>query len=134
MTFSDRIKTAMQAKGWNPKPSDLMRQWNEKYPKHEISRTTANEWMGAKKPKITPKNLFMLADLLDVNARWFALMGNADRDSMTKPKFLDPDLRRVTDAYDALLPGFREDLVKEANRLLARQDEASKAHPFKSKH
>lgn len=133
--FNQRIKIAMQVRQIYPQtPAELQRRWIAKYgKKHPVSRQTFYDWFKSEKPKIAIPSLYALADLLDVNARWLALMPHPELGQMTKPIFLTPDIKMLTDAYLALGPTGRDELIKQANRLLAIQGETSSAHPFKAK-
>lgn len=49
---------------------------------------------------------------------------------MTKPFVPDPDIKIVIDAYQALEPDLRDELTREANKLLRLQGRTSKAKPY----
>lgn len=140
-SFKGRIRAAMSRHGWttNREGRDvavlvLMAKWAEFYKgKPSVrtpSRPTFYDWMKHKEPKISPKNLFLLSDVLNVNARWLAL----NEGSMAKPIFAEMEAQELFDAWDNLGPAAREELVKEAQKLLRVQGKPTPASPFKTPH
>lgn len=111
----------------------LQKRWKEHFRGKGIKtpdRQVFYQWLSADKPRITPENLFHLCDCLDVNVRWLVFNEGA----MTKPFFPDPELKRLLDAWGAMkTSAAREELLKEASRILAIQGEPSSAYPFKTK-
>jgi hypothetical protein len=138
-SFKGRIRAAMSRHGW-PTARDgrdiavlvLRDQW-EKYFKSKPSvvtpsRPTFYDWLKHKDPKISPRNLFLLSDVLNVNARWLAL----NEGSMAKPIMAEMEAQELFDAWDNLGPAAREELIKEAQKLLRVQGTATPASPFKT--
>jgi hypothetical protein len=136
-TFYGRIRAAMARHGW-PTTRDgrdiavvvLRSKWIEHYKKQPKvstpSRPTFYDWLEHKDPKISIRNLFLLSDLLDVNARWLAM----NEGSMAKPLMPDMDAQPLFDAWNHLNAAAREELIKEANKLLRVQGVPSAANPF----
>ena len=132
MSFQARIRAAMARKSWVAEPTVLLDKWEEKYGTAATpSRQTFYSWFKATPPKIEPRKLFKLGELLDVNPAWLAL----ESDHMAKPFTPGQDLQEFLDAYRHLGPKGREALVREASnearKLLDVQDEASVAKPYK---
>jgi hypothetical protein len=139
VSFSGRIRAAMTRCSWPTKRDGrdiavlvLRSKWAEffkgKANAKTPSRPTFYDWLRHKEPKISPKNLFLLSDLLNVNARWLAL----NQGSMSKPITPDMEIQTVVDAWNNLSPAAREELVKEAEKLLRVQGTTSAASPFKT--
>ena len=134
MPFNERIKTAMTMRGLDPTPAALQKAWKAHFgAKHPVSRQVFYDWFKAKTPKISPANLFCLSDILNVNSRWLCGWQHPVFGRVDKPFHADEDMKRLLDAYEALRPGFKEELIQQANKLLALQNEASAAYPFKPK-
>jgi hypothetical protein len=137
MSFKGRIRAAMTRQGW-PTSRDgrdiavvvLRTRWKEHFKGIKDvtlpSRPTFYDWLGSDKPKISPRNLFLLSDLLNVNARWLATKDKG----MSKPIYPDDEIQPLIDAWGALNPAAREELVREANKLLRVQGVPSAANPF----
>ena len=140
MTFAGRIRDSMIRKGWpvarDGKPIAvivLRTKWQEFFRgRREApvpSRPTFYEWLSATKARISPKNLFLLSDLLDVNARWLDL----NQGSMSKPISPDDEIQALVDAWKHLSPTGREELLKDATKYLRVQGVTSPAYPFNRK-
>ena len=120
----------MQIKLWEPTPGELARRWKLKHGEALTpTRQTFYVWFKQSTAKITPDNLFLLADLLDVNARWLVFYTAQNRDHMGKPLFPTPEMRRLLDSYAALGEAGREVLIEEATKLLRVQG-PSAANPY----
>jgi hypothetical protein len=139
VSFNGRIRAAMARRSWptNRDGKDiavvvLRTKWIEFFRSRKDvktpSRPTFYDWFKHSKPKISPRNLFLLSDLLDVNARWLALNDS----SMAKPIIPDMEIQSLIDAWNNLSPVAREELIQEANKLLRVQGTPSKAQPFKT--
>lgn len=134
LKFNARIKVAMTSIGLEPTPAALHKAWLAKYGKtHAIARQSFYDWLKSEKPKISITHLYGLSDLLSVNARWLSCQDHDVFGQMGKPMFVTPELRRLTDAFHALGPTGREELIRSANRLLAIQGESSSAYPLTTK-
>lgn len=138
VSFHGRIRAAMARHGWptNREGKDiavvvLRSKWAEFFKGRSDAKTpsrpTFYDWMKHRDPKISPKNLFLLSDLLNVNARWLAL----NTGSMAKPITQDMEIQRLVDAWLSLSPTAREELIKEADKLLRVQG-TSVASPFRT--
>jgi hypothetical protein len=140
-SFKGRIRAAMTRRGWTTSRDGrdiavlvLMAKWAEFYKgKSSVrtpSRPTFYDWLKHKEPKIAPRNLFLLSDVLNVNARWLAL----NEGSMAKPIMAEMEAQELFDAWDNLGPAAREELIKEAQKLLRVQGTPTPASPFKTPH
>jgi hypothetical protein len=137
MSFKGRIRAAMTRQGW-PTSRDgrdiavvvLRTKWKDYFKGAKDAPTPSRpafyDWLGSDKPRISPKNLFLLSDLLNVNARWLATRERG----MSKPIYPDDEIQPLIDAWGALNPAAREELVREANKLLRVQGVPSAANPF----
>ena len=126
----------MTRQGWPPNRDGkdiaalvLMDRWEKHFKGRKISvpsRPTFYDWTKHKDPKISPRNLFWLSDLLEVNARWLGF----NEGSMAKPMEADEELQPLLDAWRHLKGPARAKLVREANDLLQVQGITSPAFPF----
>lgn len=137
MSFSGRIRDAMTRRGW-PTHRDgkdiavvvLRTRWKEFFkgrPEIKIpSRPTFYDWLASREPKISIRNLYLLSDLLNVNARWLSIKEG----SIAKPIFPTDEIQPLIDAWNNLSSEARDELIKEANRFLRIQGTTSPAYPF----
>ena len=126
--FNERIKAGMDARWSNHETTFLIKKWGEVYgERRSPSRQAFYDWMKATSPKIDISNLYLLSDLLEVNARWLAL---GPPTPITKPFVPDDKIKVLIDAYKALQPDLQDELIKEAHKLLRLQAHISRAKPF----
>lgn len=139
MTFAGRIRDAMTTRGWptqrdgkNIAPVVLRTKWKEFFKGRKDaplpSRPTFYDWLDSKESRISIKNLYLLSDLLNVNARWLAIREG----SMAKPIFPTDEIQPLIDAWNHLGEAARDELIKEANKLLRVQGTTSPAYPFQT--
>lgn len=95
-TFAARLKTAMTARGLKS-PVDLSYLlWDS-----NKGRYTTELWMTGKRSKLTPELAYLVADKLEVNARWLIL---GPPNTPERPIYLTPDEVGLLDVYRALGP------------------------------
>lgn len=90
-TFRGRLRGAMRAAGIL-KQTDLAA-------KMDLPRQTINKWLNGETKNMTHENLFRLADVLKVNAKWLTLGGDF---SPVQPKHLRPDETAVLSVFHQL--------------------------------
>lgn len=136
MSFSGRIRAAMTRKSWPVRREGkdiavvvLRTRWRETYKGRPApSRPTFYDWLKSREAKISIRNLYLLADLLDVSPRWLSI----HEGSMAKLISPDDEIQPLFDAWQHLNPNARDELIKEANKLLRVQGTTSPAYPFQT--
>lgn len=121
MTLAGRIKIGMAAKGIK-NPTELAKRL-------KMRRQTVHKWLSGDVEKLDAASLFLLADELELSARWLAT-----RDGQPQPKrTISPDDQRVIDLYNGLKPEARAAWVQTGDTMLKLTGETSKNQPFKTK-
>ena len=137
LAFKGRIRAAMTRKGW-PTSRDgrdiavvvLRTKWREYFKERKAIRTpsrpTFYDWLAHQEAKISPKNLFLLSDVLDVSARWLGL----NEGPVQKPFFQEDEIQILLDAWPHLNDAARDELRKEVQKLLRIQGVRGPVNPF----
>ena len=91
----------------------------------EMDRQTAHRWIqGAN--QLSPVNLFLCADALNVSARWLATGVGA----VTREEALTPDESGVLAIFRNLPLKAREKWIRDGNELVELLSDRSAANPF----
>lgn len=91
----------------------------------EMDRQTAHRWMIGIN-NISPANLFVCADALNVSARWLATGVGA----ITKEEALTPDDAAALAIFRTLPAKAREKWIRDGNELVELLSDRSAANPF----
>lgn len=117
LTVEGRLGIAMDMKGLKG-PTALGRAL-------EMDRQTAHRWMtGAN--QLSPQNLFVCADALNVSARWLATGVGA----ITREEALTPDESAALAIFRTLPAKAREKWIRDGNELVEMLSDRSAANPY----
>jgi transcriptional regulator with XRE-family HTH domain len=90
-------------------PADLAR-------KLKVKPQTAYKWWAGQTQNISAQDIFLIADRLEVSARWLAGQDVSPDQRLS----LTPDLARALDVYNALPPQWQEYWISQGNDILNR--------------
>lgn len=95
--------------------------------KLKIDRQLVNKWVHGQVGRLTPKNLFALADVLNVDARWLAF---GPPESPLKGRRLTIEDNEILEIAAALKPKTRDAWVSSGREWVRLTAEASVSNPF----
>lgn len=116
-TLAQRLKTARKAAGLSQ--GELARRIG-------ISRAAVSQWENGTIQSLDMANLFAVADLCNINARWLAL----GTGTPTKWINLSPDEKHLVELFQAMPEALRGNLISIAVAMPTTTPEKTPARPY----